>query len=164
MAAPSELADELRVIQQLCDEGILTGDMAEEKKRAMLGLPVSRPAPTATTTKAPTATTVDPALEQRVRDAKRAWRPGDKLHKGKFTSWEDAKYIELLKTNGQPLLQNPRAREAFLAEFGYRTRMSVLAHVNAFNIDEYKAWRKSSKGEWAGFDLKPRTFVRLAWK
>lgn len=165
MAAPTCLADELRMLKQLCGEGVLEKDEFEEKKRAMLGLPPRnakrRAAPP---TPAPPLAT-DPALDQRVRDFKRTWRPGDQRHKGKFTSWEDDRYIELLRTHGQPTLHNPRAREAFLAEFGYRTTMSVLAHVNAFNINEYKAWRKDTNGsKWEGFDWKPRTFVRLAWK
>jgi hypothetical protein len=71
--------------------------------------------------------------------------------KGSFTDWEDAKYLELLIRYGQPLKANPPAMKKFLEEFGYRAKASVTAHVNAFNVGAYKAWRAANGGRWAGF-------------
>ena len=70
---------------------------------------------------------------------------------GSFTDWEDAKYLELLIRYGQPKKENPPAMRKFLEEFCYRAEKSVTAHVNAFNIGAYKAWRAANGGRWAGF-------------
>ena len=64
--------------------------------------------------------------------------------RGSFTDWEDAKYLELLIRYGQPLKANPPAMKKFLEEFGYRAKASVTAHVNAFNVGAYKAWRAAN--------------------
>ena len=71
--------------------------------------------------------------------------------RGSFTDWEDAKYLKLLIRYGQPLKANPPAKKAFLEEFAYRSEASVTAHVNAFNVGAYKAWRAANGGRWAGF-------------
>ena len=39
----------------------------------------------------------------------------------------------------------------FLEEFCYRAEKSVTAHVNAFNIGAYKAWRAANGGQWVHF-------------
>ena len=71
--------------------------------------------------------------------------------RGSFTDWEDDKYLKLLIRYGQPLKANPPAMKEFLEEFGYRAKASVTAHVNAFNVGAYKAWRAANGGRWAGF-------------
>ena len=103
-----------------------------------------------------------PAHDRRVLEARDLWDSVDAGHgqddseppppfRGSFTDWEDAKYLELLIRYGQPLKANPPAMKEFLEEFGYRAKASVTAHVNAFNVGAYKAWRAANGGRWAGF-------------
>ena len=103
-----------------------------------------------------------PAHDRRVLEARDLWDSVDAGHgqddseppppfRGSFTDWEDAKYLELLIRYGQPLKANPPAMKKFLEEFGYRAKASVTAHVNAFNVGAYKAWRAANGGQWAPF-------------
>ena len=71
--------------------------------------------------------------------------------RGSFTDWEDAKYLELLILHGQPKKENPPAMKKFLEEFCYRAKAGVTAHVNAFNVGAYKAWRAANGGQWVHF-------------
>ena len=102
-----------------------------------------------------------PAHDRRVLEARDLWDAVDAGHgqddseppppfRGSLTDWEDAKYLKLLIRYGQPLKANPPAMKEFLEEFGYRAKASVTAHVNAFNVGAYKAWRAANGGRWAG--------------
>ena len=42
-------------------------------------------------------------------------------------------------------------RPAFAQAFPDRSQPSWTAHVNAFNLGEYKEWQANNGGEWAGF-------------
>lgn len=76
---------------------------------------------------------------------------------GKFTKEEDALYLRLLKEHGQPVNDNPRAAALFEAAFWQRKKNSITAHINAFNLKEYKEWREVNGGKtapWGGFEWK----------
>ena len=70
---------------------------------------------------------------------------------GKYAPFENAAFLELLNKHGQPCNANPAARDAFLTRFRYRSRPSVDAHPNRFNLVDYKTWRGGDKDKWVGF-------------
>ena len=66
-----------------------------------------------------------------------------------FTDEEDERYLALLNKYGQPKKANPSNwKEAFGRHFPERSLQSWAAHVNAFNVGEYKAWQAANPGRW----------------
>jgi hypothetical protein len=74
---------------------------------------------------------------------------------GKYACVENTAFLEMLNKHGQPCNANPAARGAFLTRFRYRSRPSVDAHSNHYNLDEYKTWRGGDNGRWVGFQWRP---------
>ena len=76
---------------------------------------------------------------------------GPVIRNGKFTREEDERMRKLLVEYGQPCKKNQPAVAAFAQAFPDRSQPSWSAHVNAFNLGEYKEWQASNGGAWAGF-------------
>ena len=153
--------------KKLKPDGAVAPPPAPPKKKARVDAAPAAPAPAIV--QPPRGITSDaaamaryPAHDRRVLEARDLWDSVDAGHgqddseppppfRGSLTDWEDAKYLKLLIRYGQPLKANPPAMKEFLEEFGYRAKASVTAHVNAFNVGAYKAWRAANGGRWAGF-------------